>query len=143
MLRRTTAGTGLLTVALAILLAASNVHAADILKVVLACPDSVSVGAQFDITITATNNRSQVVHVTRGAIAGHLGNLSVLGPASFPASVTLQPGQTATFGPLTFIMPSVATSTFVSVGVALLGKVGADTKRRVLGGDHCPIEVNP
>lgn len=142
MLRPVIAGMCLLMVALAILLAAPNVHGAD-MKVVLACPDAVRVGAQFGITIAATNNRSQVVNVTRGAIVGHLGNLSTFGPVSFPASATLQPGQTATFGPFTFTMPSVAASTFVSVGVALLGKVGADTKRRVLGGEHCPIEVNP
>ena len=128
--------------ALVILLAPPNVHAGD-LKLDVACPDSVSVGGQFNITITATNNSSKVANVSRGAIGGHLGNLNTLGPVSFPASAAIQPNGTATFGPFTFTMPSVATSTFVSVGVALLGKWGTKTKRDVLGGDGCNIEITP
>lgn len=109
-------------------------------------------------------NATQDATVTRGALALHLGNVTLIGPLAFsvPANTTVPRGTVNPPPPGCFDCPSSVTpgtasltvpnvripfqarpGTFITVGLGFFGTIGADTTRKELGGEACVIEIIP
>lgn len=122
----------------------------------LGCPATAArSGGSIDVRVTFTNATPTARTIARGALAFHAGDTRLLGPTAFAivaqldaATVVDCPGCAPAVVPTTaetvvrVMIPSQAPrGTFLTVGMAFVGRRGSDMKRNVLADGACLIEV--
>jgi hypothetical protein len=111
-------------------------YARDI-KVTVSCPETITPGAILNLGLTLQNTSSDPVTIAKSAVAGHLGNLAVVGPFVVPLARTLNPDETVTIPDyVSTPFPQAAQGTFSSVGVAVM-----NSANKLISEGWCNIEV--
>lgn len=122
----------------------------------VACPATASRGP-VPVTVMFTNGTQVARNIAVGALTIHAGQLALLGPravafaAEVPAATIgnppcagCAPAVTAAVvtRDISVLLPAGArTGSFVSLALGVLGRVGTDPKRRLVGSGACTVEV--
>lgn len=120
------------------------------------CPDTAGRGDTITVTAHFTNRSTTPLHVTRGAMAMHIGNSAVSGPFAFsvPAATVVPALSFTNLGfpvpgtlelPVTVRIPgTVRLRTMITIGLGFFGAYSGEVGRHMVGRQEgCFVEITP